>query len=249
VTLDGPLPFRRELEGRYAIGVDLATKDDRSVVAVCHVETINSAPLLPLREKLGLPSQVDESVASEYADRLRAAGVSVEAPAPQVAEQRVVLDRMGAWQGSRANPLNLQVVEDFVAEVSQRYGSPLALFDPFQAAGMMQRLQGRGVRVQEVTFTPAVVGRLGLVLHQLIRSHRLAIPDDPELIDELANVRLRETSPGIVRMDHDRGRHDDRAIAIALAARHLLDMPTAVRPAVVTSGYRGITDDLLEVGL
>ncbi len=153
---------------------------------------------------------------------------------------------MEAWQGTRANPLNLQVVEDFVAEVSERYGSPPVLFDPFQTVGMMQRLRARGVRVQEVTFTPAVVGRLALVLHQLIRSHRLAIPDDPELVDELANVRLRETSPGIVRMDHDHGRHDDRAIAIALAARHLLDMPTAVRPAVVRSDRYGDPLDALD---
>ncbi|HEX2273884.1 MAG TPA: hypothetical protein VHG90_08430 [Acidimicrobiales bacterium] len=55
------------------------------------------------------------------------------------------------------------------------------LFDPFQAIGMMQsmmrRLRARGVRVQEVRFTPAVVGCRGLVLHQLIRSHDFALPD------------------------------------------------------------------------
>ena len=51
-------------------------------------------------------------------------------------------------------------------------------------------------------------------------------------IRAMANVRLRETSPGVVRMDHDHGRHDDRAIAIALAAHHLLDLPPSVSPAV-----------------
>ena len=56
--------------------------------------------------------------------------------------------------------------------------------------------------------------------YNLIRSHRLALPRDDDLIDELMNVRLRETSPGVYRMDHDPGRHDDRAIALALAAIH-----------------------------
>ena len=45
--------------------------------------------------------------------------------------------------------------------------------------------------------------------------------------DELANVRLRETSPGVYRMDHDPDKHDDQAIALALAlaANHLITRP------------------------
>ena len=41
--------------------------------------------------------------------------------------------------------------------------------------------------------------------------------------DELANVRLRETSPGVLRMDHDSNRHDDRAISLALACHRLVE--------------------------
>jgi hypothetical protein len=48
--------------------------------------------------------------------------------------------------------------------------------------------------------------------------------DDEALLDELAHVRLRETSLGRVRLDHSAGRHDDRAVSIALAANHLLAM-------------------------
>jgi hypothetical protein len=42
------------------------------------------------------------------------------------------------------------------------------------------------------------------------------------LLDELANVRLRESSPGVYRMEHDPDKHDDQAIALALAANHLI---------------------------
>jgi hypothetical protein len=52
-----------------------------------------------------------------------------------------------------------------------------------------------------------------------LRAHRRRVAD------ELRNVRLRETTPGVVRIDHDPDRHDDRAIALALAASKLLDRP------------------------
>jgi hypothetical protein len=42
------------------------------------------------------------------------------------------------------------------------------------------------------------------------------------LIDELSHARLRESSPGVFRMDHDPSRHDDRAIALAMCAHTLL---------------------------
>ena len=81
--------------------------------------------------------------------------------------------------------------------------------------------------MEEFTFTAATVGRLATTLLQLIREHALALPDDPDLIDELRNVRLRETSPGVYRLDHDRNRHDDRAVALALAASYLVSTATA----------------------
>jgi hypothetical protein len=93
---------------------------------------------------------------------------------------------------------------------------------------MAQRLRERGVFVDEFTFSQQSVGRLALTLHNLIKEHALAIPDDPELIDELSNVRLRETAPGVYRMDHDPDKHDDRAVCLALAGQWLLQLPAPV---------------------
>ena len=50
----------------------------------------------------------------------------------------------------------------------------------------------------------------------------LAPPNDAPLLDELANVRLRETSPGVA-LDHDPDKHDDRAVALGMAAHWLLE--------------------------
>lgn len=129
---------------------------------------------------------------------------------------------MQVWQGSRKLPVRLSHVEDWIVQAAQSFSAKV-VFDPFQMVGTAQRLQERGIEVEEFAFGSASVGRLASTLHLLLRDRALALPNDPELLDELANVRLRETSPGVLRMDHDPDKHDDRAIALAMAAHELLN--------------------------
>jgi hypothetical protein len=203
VTLSGPL--KAEPGVRYVIGVDLGVKNDRSVLSVCH--TVSSAPPRPWG--------------------------SSEPLEPVVAGVRVVLDRQHVWEGSRWNPVRLEDVEAAVLEASTSFNGAEAVFDPWQGVGMAQRLRDRGVRVEEFVFSSSSVGRLALTLYQLLRDGMLALPPDEELLDELAHVRLEERSPGVVRMDHDSGRHDDRAVSLALAAHRLLsDLPVSASVSV-----------------
>jgi phage terminase large subunit-like protein len=130
--------------------------------------------------------------------------------------QRVVLDRLEVWTPTRGNPVDLTAVEEWIALAARQYRAHVQI-DPYQAVAMTQRLRNKGISIDEFTFSQASVGRLAMALHTTIRDHRLAIPNDPELIDELVNVRLRETSPNVYRLDHDTDRHDDRCIAMALA--------------------------------
>jgi phage terminase large subunit-like protein len=197
VTLDGPQEPRPGVE--YVIGVDLGLKNDLTAVAVAHSERLRG----------------DEE--------------------PTVGA-RVVLDRLQVWQGSRLRPVRLDDVEEWIAATSERYNRAHVVLDPWQAAGLAQRLLARGVgradwsgerrpggwgQVEEFTFSVQSVGRLAATLLLLIRNRALALPDDEQLLDELANLRLRETSPGVLRVDHDPGRHDDRATALMLAAHRL----------------------------
>ena len=98
--------------------------------------------------------------------------------------------------------------------------------DPWQAAQLGQNLRRRRVPVSDFTFSQQAIGRLALTLYRLLRDHLLDLPDDPDLIDELATVRLVERSPGMWRIDDGGGgRHDDRVISLVLAAHHLLTQP------------------------
>ncbi len=205
VTLDGP---RGRIPGfRYAIGVDIGLKHDRTVAAVCSME----------ERRAGEP------------------GVPVS------------LERMGVWQGTKANPVDLDDVEAWLVTACEEFGHPQVRVDPYQAAQLMRRLSKRGVAVDEFAFTTQSISRLALRLLQLVRDHALALPDDVELLDELANLRLLEPSPGVYRIDHDPDKHDDRAIALALAASALADGPSMFFDASSWAGWRkqSITGDLL----
>jgi len=185
VVLDGPQ--EAESSARYAIGVDLGLRRDRTAVAVCH----------------------------------------------RAADGRIALDRLGVWRGSRLRAVRLEEVERWIETAARDYNGAMVTLDPYQAEGLSQRLEGSGVRVELHPFTSASVARLAGTLFGLLRDRRLALPDDEELLDELRHVRIRETSPGVYRLDHDAGRHDDRAIALALAAATLQREPDAPGPPTV----------------
>jgi phage terminase large subunit-like protein len=179
---------------QYIVAVDLSSKRDSTVVAVCHAEPV-------LRDG-------------------------------STAAHRIVLDRMEVWTPRRGEPVVLAEVEAAIHHAAVSYRAPI-LADPWQALSMIERLRGRGHVIDEFTFSAASVGRLASTLHVLIREHQLAIPNDEALIDELANVRLKETAPGVVRLDHDADKHDDRAVTLGMAATWLLNLPPPVPDTVI----------------
>ena len=140
-------------------------------------------------------------------------------------DNSVVLDRQQTWAGTSAKPVRLEDVELWLTEAVQHYNRPPVVFDPWQAQHLAQRLRERRIRMVEFTFSNASVGRLALTMHRLLKDRQLKLYDDEDLIEELGNVRLIETSPGSYRIDHDSGEHDDRVISLSLAAQHLLTTP------------------------
>jgi hypothetical protein len=192
----------------YVIGLDLGLKNDRTVLTVCHATT----------------------------DPATGTGTGLATASGSPGGVRVVLDRLQVMAGSKSSPVQLADVEAITYEASRTYGGAPVRVDPWQAAGLAQRLRARGLTVQEWTFTPASIGRMAMNLHLLLRERRLALPDDDELLEELANVRLRETTPGVYRMDHDSGHHDDRAVSLGLAALALTEKPSTGRGLVTVPG-------------
>jgi hypothetical protein len=196
----------------------LANEED---LAACL--TLEDWPLEP-RDGVRYVLSVDIGVKS---DRTAVAICHAE-KIPGADHPRVILDRLQVWTPSRLRQVRLSQVQTWIEEFSRRYNLAQTVFDPSQALGMMQHLKSKGIPVTEFSFGPTSVGKLGTTMLQLIRERALALPleeDEPELVSELRNIRVKETSPGVYRLDHDRGRHDDRAVALALAAHALLERP------------------------
>lgn len=145
---------------------------------------------------------------------------------------RIVMDTLEVWQGSRDEPVDLQTVSDRVLELAKTYRSATVVFDPHESRQIAQQLRSRGIWVKQFNFNTSSNGQLATTLYQLIRNRLLALPNDKDLLAELSRVRIREATPGVPRLDHDPGQHDDRAIALALAANWLLEHPPGSGPRV-----------------
>ncbi len=224
--------YRRLFENEWTAADDrLAAPDD---LAACVTLAGPLPPQSRVRYAIGLDVglKADATVAAVcHGERILGGGTG-----GRMVGARVVLDRMEVWRGSRRRPVRLVEVEEWLEEASRAYGRAPVRFDPWQAVGSAQRLQARGVRVEEYPFHPRSIARLASTLLTLVREQALDLPEDEELLDELRNVRLRESTPGVLRLDHDPDRHDDRVIALALAASHVVE------------GMRGLGDGVLRAG-
>jgi phage terminase large subunit-like protein len=217
-----PSQFAQRHLNRWTAGEDrLASRDD---VAACVGSHEVLSPRPHTRYVIGLDvGLTDDRTAATVAHRQG---------------ERVVVDRQQVWAGTRADPVSLDGVEAWLLTASRDYNNARVWADPYQAVHLCQRLREAHVRVREFPFSSQSVGRLAVTLFRLVKGHLLVLPDDTGLVDELANARLRETSPGVFRIDHDAGRHDDRVVSLALACEQLVSRPvprgTDLRRAVET---------------
>jgi hypothetical protein len=206
-----PSEYARRHENRWTAGEDRLTS--REDVAAC----VGDYDVLEPREGVRYVAGLDVGLTNDR---------SVLTAAHREADGRVVVDRQQVWAGTRARPVSLGEVEAVVLQVHRDYRRCPVILDPYQAVHLGQNLRRAGVSVQEYPFTSQSVGRLAVTLFRLLRDRLLLLPVDEGLVDELVNARLRETSPGCYRIDHDPDRHDDRVISLALVAHRLVERAT-----------------------
>jgi hypothetical protein len=141
--------------------------------------------------------------------------------------QRVWLDSLQTWQGSRAHPVSIAEVEGELEGIRNRFSIHRLICDPWQMQSTIQRLRGR-LPVQEFTFSAENVRRLSETLFNLIQSGRLRLYPDEELERELLSLNVVQKSYGW-RMDHTSGGYSDRAIALGMMAMEALNTPVGGR--------------------
>jgi phage terminase large subunit-like protein len=208
-----PSQYARLHENKWVAGEDRLTSPEQVRRCIGHRGTL--PPRKGVRYYCGLDvGLVNDRTVLTVAHRERREGGDV-----------VVVDRQTAWQGTRANPVDLSEVEAACYEASKTYGGGKLIFDPWQSVHLAQRLRARRVKTEAFTFSSASVGRLALTLYRLLRDGALDLPDDDELAAELSSVILKENQPGQYRIDTQGSGHDDRVISLALVAQKLAAEP------------------------
>jgi hypothetical protein len=228
-----PSSYERLFENRWTAAEDRLI--DPAALRECVVLDGPQPPRPDLRYVIGLDIGTvnDATVAAVCHGELTDEGSEDGRP-----RTRVVLDRMAVWKGTRAKPVQFATIEAWLVQTATAYNRAEIRADPWQALDLCQRIRARGFRIEEFSFGSVSVGRLATTLFRLLRDRALALPDDPELFDELTRVRLRETAPSVVRVDHAAGEHDDRVIALALAASAIVEhgrIGPMMRPRPLTS--------------
>jgi hypothetical protein len=158
-----------------------------------------------------------------------------EAPDNPRSTLRVVVDHVERWKGSRKKPVQLSAVEEWIVDASRKFNHAKVYADPTQFRGYLQNLRRRGVAAQEFTFSTQSVGDLASALVMAFRNRQITVPDTPDLREELLSVRLKQITPGVVRLAHDPLHHDDQAVTIGMVCQLLLGGTSGTTSAFLAS--------------
>ncbi len=139
------------------------------------------------------------------------------------------------WRPGKGQKINLQEVEDAIADLHDRFGFKQINFDPWQAMHMASRLQSagmgklagetkfgkhrrEGLPMVEVTPTAKNLQAMATTLIEGFNDRRVALYDDPNLRRDLQRMRVLEKSYGFrLESPRDETGHGDLGTTFQLA--------------------------------
>ena len=153
-----------------------------------------------------------------------------------------VIDRMDVWEGKQepGGRVSFEKVKETIAHVQRKFRPKLWVIDPYQMLPViewMRRDLGEGCTVEE--WSPRA-GAGNFEMAQTLRAFiagqqvawypncgRLDTPDGPETIEDELPQLVTKRMPYGYRFDHELQRHDDRAVALAMALTRAVQFPAA----------------------
>lgn len=131
----------------------------------------------------------------------------------------VVLDQLVTMQGSHSFPVDLEAVEDLVAQLMAQYGCWRVVFEAPQAVASAQRLQKRlpQAHIEPRWPTAQIQARLFGNLYHLFSARRLRLFPHEQLKKEALNL-VTKTVAGLMKVVDSATIHQDHVIALGGAA-------------------------------
>jgi hypothetical protein len=194
-----PAGFRREYEAEFDSGI--GSVFDAELVRAA-VERRGALPALPDQHYvIALDPAFTGDTWSALVGHAESSG-------------RIVVDRIEAWRGSRAKPVQMDAALDAVAALAVGYNGAPVLTDQYAAEPIRQGLVRRGVEVTARPWTNELkVDAVGAV-RQVLYAGRLALPDHRRLVEELVTLEQRPLPSGRPRIAAPGRAHDDYATAL-----------------------------------
>lgn len=167
-------------------------------------------------------------MAADYAsvhDRTAAAVMHME-------DDDVYLDDLKVWQGKPEDRMQIERLEQWLTEKMQSFDIRRLILDPYQLESTAQKFEKK-LPVERFSFGGSHHYQLAENLRSLIVTRRLHIypkagpltlPDGTieDLVEEITQLVIEEKGQGRWRFNHLPGKHDDRAIVLALASLALV---------------------------
>jgi phage terminase large subunit-like protein len=129
----------------------------------------------------------------------------------------IILDHLYTFEAPKGREVQISDVEQHILDLAQSFPLSGIVFDPWQSIRTKQRLEEKGLRIEEFIFSGTNLTKLTQNLFSLFRDRRIKIFEHRELVKELLSVQIVEKSYGY-RIDHQAGAHDDCVVALGMAA-------------------------------
>ncbi len=168
----------------------------------------------------------------------------------------VVLCR--SWKAPPGGTVDLRVVRNEVYWISRQFALRCIAFDPYEAVLLAQELGGLGIPMLEVPFRGQNLDHMARDLVSIFRDGRIALYDDPELIEDLRSLRVEERAWGVrLGAPRDAKGHADLAFALAVGLPPAWNTamsppmepepePSTVRVPLEGGGFIGVRSDQFE---
>jgi hypothetical protein len=140
------------------------------------------------------------------------------------AGDRVVEVYQRCWRGSRSRPVQLAEVLTEIVATLRRYGVGKIYGDQYCSEPIRQALKSEGIEFVQAATLGARSSSIWNTLRTLITSGKIELLDDAATVAELKQLQMVVTSSGNQRIEAQTG-HDDRAVALALAAHECIAAP------------------------